>query len=264
MSHLAALDIHHGTLFDASALAYDRFRPGYPDAVIDEMVLLSRLGPGSRLLEVGCGTGQATAALAGRGFSVDCVDPGKNLIDVARQKCRQWPGVRFLAGRFEDVALGRGVYDLVLSAQAFHWVTPAVRLGKAARLLREGGSLALLCNYPGSPRNQAMESLSRLIQRESGGMLTAWSYQDELRGWAREIRESGLFRDLSVCRHAWQQRYTADQYVGLFRTYSDFLSLPRVLQQRVAACIRRFVAGHGGDILRPYDCLLIHARKGAP
>jgi SAM-dependent methyltransferase len=254
----------HGALFDASALAYDRFRPGYPEVIIDEMVLLSRLGPGSRLLEVGCGTGQATAALARREFRMDCVDPGKNLISVAREKCRAWPQVRFREARFEDFALELGAYDLVFSAQAFHWVAPSVRLRKAAGLLQAGGSLALLCNYPGRPHDEALERLSKLIQRESGGMLAAWNYEDEVRGWVSEINESGLFQQPSVCRHSWHQRYSADQYVGLFRTYSDFLSLPTALQQRITVRIHRFIAKHGGHVCRPYDCLLIHARKAGP
>ena len=224
-------------------------------------MLLSRLGPGSRLMEIGCGTGQATAALARRGFRMDCVEPGRNLISVAREKCRPWPRVRFREARFEDVALERGAYDLVFSAQAFHWVAPAVRLRKTALLLQARGSLALLCNYPGRLHDEALERLSKLIQRESGGMLRTWNYEDDVRGWVREISESGLFQDVSVCRHSWRQKYSADQYVGLFQTYSDFLSLPGALQERVAACIHRFIMGQGGHIRRPYDCLLIHARK---
>jgi SAM-dependent methyltransferase len=255
--------IDHGALFDASARAYDRFRPCYPDPVINEVASLSRIGPGSRLLEVGCGTGQATLALARRGFFIDCVDPGKNMMAVARKKCAQWPRVTFLAEKFEAAPLEPRAYDLVFSAHAFHWVAPAVRLKKAARLLRGKGSLALLYNYPAPADDEVMERLSSLIQRESGGLLSAWQYSREVQSWAREISASGLFEDLSVCRHSWRQGYTADAYVGLFRTYSDFLSLPATLQERVARCIHRFITRHGGSICRPYHSLLIHARKSA-
>ena len=44
-------DITHGGLFDESAAAYDHHRPAYPDVVIQEMIDLSNLRPGSRLLD---------------------------------------------------------------------------------------------------------------------------------------------------------------------------------------------------------------------
>ncbi len=254
-------DRGHGILFDDAAVAYDRFRPEYPRAVIDEAVILSRLRPGARLLEVGCGTGKATVAFASRGYRMDCIDPGKNLIAVARQKCRRWPRVAFRSARFEDTALQSRWYDMVLSAQALHWVEPAVRLRKAASLLGREGSLALLYNYPGAPDDETLERLSKLITRESGGLLSSWSYQDEVSGWVREIDESGLFGMVDVSRHRWCRQYSAEEYVGLFRTYSDFLSLPGVLQDRVAGCIHRVITRSGRSVRRTYDCILIHARR---
>ncbi len=255
------LAIRHGVLFDASAITYDRFRPTYPDAVIDDVISLSNLGPGSRLLEIGCGTGQATLPLAKRGYRLDCVDPGKNLLAMAQEKCRGWPRVSFTGARFEQAVLRSRSYDLVFSAQAFHWIEPMVRLRKAARLLDDDGSLALVYNYPGAPKDDVLERLSSLIQRESGGLLSAWNYEDEVEGWIEEIDGCGLFRNISVSRHSWHQHYSAEEYAGLFRTYSDFLSLPRALQNRVSRCIRRFISRYGGSVRRSYDCVLIHARK---
>jgi ubiquinone/menaquinone biosynthesis C-methylase UbiE len=253
--------IRHGALFDAFAHAYDRYRPGYPDAVIDDIISLSNLRPNSRLLEIGCGTGQATLLLAHRGYRIDCVDPGKNMIALAKNKCRPWPRVSFKPARFEEVELRSFSYDLVLSAQAFHWTEPAVRLRKAARLLNRKGSLALLYNYPGTPKDDLLEKLSSMIKRESGGLLSVWNYEDEVKGWIEEISGCGLFRDLRVYRHSWQQKYSAEEYAGLFRTYSDFLSLPKALQGRVTKCIRKVITRHGGSVSRPYDCVLLYAHK---
>ncbi len=260
----SAIDIEHGSLFDSSAAAYERFRPAYPQRVIDAMIGLSNLTPASRLLEIGCGTGKATFLLASRGYAIDCLDPGKRLIALAEMKCAKWPRVSFTTGRFEEIGFQPLSYDLVFSAQAFHWVDPAVRLRKVARLLRGGGSLALLYNYPGQPTgDEVLERLSKLIQRESGGQLSAWRYEDEVKGWLGEIRESGLFKDLTIARHQWQERYSAAEYVGLFSTFSDFLSLPKPLQGHVAKCIQQVITRCGGHVCRPYDCILIHARRRA-
>ena len=50
--------------YDEAALLYDQARPGYPEALFDDMVSLSGIPPGGRILEIGCGTGQATVPLA--------------------------------------------------------------------------------------------------------------------------------------------------------------------------------------------------------
>ena len=53
-----------GLEFDAVAERYDRVRPGYPAELFGELVALTGIGPGSRVLEVGWGTGKATVPLA--------------------------------------------------------------------------------------------------------------------------------------------------------------------------------------------------------
>ena len=254
-------DIHHGTIFDRAAVDYDRYRPAYPDDVIDDVVRLSRLTPSSRLLEIGCGTGKATVQFASRGYAIDCVDPGRRLVALAARKCQPWTGVSFTVGKFEDVALQPRLYDLVFSAQAFHWIEPRMRLRKAGLLLARGGSLALIYNYPGPPEGRLLETLSVSIERESRGRLSFWSWEDEVNRWSEEIDGSRLFKSPRLRRRRWQKRYSADEYLGLFCTFSDFLSLERSLQGRVASCIHRVISENGGSVVRPYECVLIHARK---
>ncbi len=247
-------------LFDTVAACYDRYRPAYPDASIDAVVSLSDLRPRARLLEIGCGTGQATVQFADRGYSIDCVDPGRNLVSRAVRNCSRYPRIRFTVDTFENAPLAPRRYALVYSAHAFHWVSAAVRMKKAARLLAPGGSLALLYNYPGRPEERPLRNLGLELAEESRGKLGAWDYMRDIALWTAEIAASRLFRDLTVCRHRWFKRYTAEDYVGLYRTYTDFLSLPPGLQERLARRIHRAVARNGGWITRPYDCLLIHAR----
>src|SRR5947209_4923085 len=71
---------------DEVAERYDRARPGYPLALVDDLVDLACLGRGSRVLEIGCGTGQLTVPLAERGVSLVGVELGANLAAIARRK----------------------------------------------------------------------------------------------------------------------------------------------------------------------------------
>ena len=95
-----------GQTFNTVASIYDAQRSGYPEALFDDLLRISRLRPDDRVLEVGCGTGQATAGFAARGLRVVATDPGDQLLDIARPKFDQFPNVQFEISSFEDWPLG--------------------------------------------------------------------------------------------------------------------------------------------------------------
>jgi SAM-dependent methyltransferase len=253
------VDIKRGKLFESSALDYDQFRPSYPDKIINELVSLSNLRSSSRLLEVGCGTGKATVSMAARGYLIDCVDPGKSLIAFAKRNCRSWPNVTFRVSRFEDMQVERCHYDLLYAAQAFHWIDPKMRLRKAAALLKPDGCLGLLYNYPGKQKDPLIEQISAAVLEESDGKMKPWDYIEEIANWKAELENFDSFRDLSIVRHRWSIRYSASSYTGLYRTYSDFLSLPAKAKRRVTDRMREVIQGAGGLVTRSYDSVLLHA-----
>src|SRR5262249_60031843 len=99
-----------------------------------------------RMREIGAGTGKATVALARRGFEIVALEPGSNMAAVLRRKTASFPAVSIEETTFEAWRAGDRRFDLVLSAQAFHWVDPALRYVKAAAALRGDGALALIRN----------------------------------------------------------------------------------------------------------------------
>ena len=115
------------TTFDEAAAIYDEVRPGYPEGLFDDVVSLSGIPAGGRILEIGCGTGQAT-------------------VSFARRNLKGYPQAEVRTGAFEESSLQEGAFDLAISATAFHWLDPAVAYPKAATALRDGGSLALFWN----------------------------------------------------------------------------------------------------------------------
>ena len=74
--------------FDGVADLYERARPGYPEAVFDDLATLARLPAPARILEIGCGTGQATLPLARRGHAITCVELGASLAARAARSFR--------------------------------------------------------------------------------------------------------------------------------------------------------------------------------
>ena len=104
--------------FDQAAELYDRARPRYPAALFDDLAELAGIGPGSKVLEIGPGTGQATVALAERGCRVVAVELGAALAAVARRNLARFPAVEVVTAPFEDWPLPKEPFDLVLAATA--------------------------------------------------------------------------------------------------------------------------------------------------
>ena len=128
--------------FDQIALEYDRYRPEYPIELISDIVAISEIPKGGRILEIGCGTGKASMPFAEMGYTMLCIDPGKNLLELARSKCKKFRRVSFVEATFEAAKIKPNIFDLVIAAQSFHWVNPAVGYKKSCRVLKDSGSVA--------------------------------------------------------------------------------------------------------------------------
>jgi SAM-dependent methyltransferase len=144
----AELRRRYAQVFDDVAEDYDRERRGYPDELIDAACDRGGLRTGDAVVEVGCGTGLLTTSLLARGLHVEAIDPGANMIRLARRRVGEGAKVRFHHARFEDLAPPEGPFAAVFSATAFHWIEPAVGWARAAGLLAPGGILALLQYCP--------------------------------------------------------------------------------------------------------------------
>jgi ubiquinone/menaquinone biosynthesis C-methylase UbiE len=133
--------------FDGLAAGYDRHRPSYPAAAIDYLIRVCALVPGSRVVDVGCGTGISTRLLAARGLEVIGIEPNA---DMRRQAeligCPAGPAASFREGRAEATGLPDACASLVIAAQAFHWFANESSLREFHRLLRPGGWVALIWN----------------------------------------------------------------------------------------------------------------------
>ncbi len=134
----------YGMVFDDIAAEYDQHRPAYPDELVDQACQVAGIGRGDLVLEVGCGTGQLTRSLVSRGLRVTALEPGANLMALARQNLDGAAEVEFVNARFEDARLPRERFRAVFSASAFHWIDPETSWQRAADVLVPGGTLALV------------------------------------------------------------------------------------------------------------------------
>ena len=123
---------------------YDRVRPGYPDGLFVDLVAVTGLNEGSSVLEVGCGTGQATSSLAALGCSVTAIEPGVEMAALARQRIATFGNVEVETSTFEEWDERGARFDVLVAASSWHWVDPSIGWQRAHDVLRPDGWLALL------------------------------------------------------------------------------------------------------------------------
>jgi ubiquinone/menaquinone biosynthesis C-methylase UbiE len=266
-----------GLLFETVAEEYDRVRPTYPPELVD--IACAGLDSSSRVLEVGCGTGKLTRDLAQRRFTLDAVDPGEGMLAVAR---RAAPDATFHRARFEDVELPEGTFDAVFSATAFHWVDPRIGWAKVARLLRPGGTFALLTHTADTtgPMYDAFraswreavpdgpEWAPRTIDEQLAGAEARRDNVSEVWAWFchRELRvpeAAELFEDVRIATEARDLDETADEALAHLRTTSQYLHLDQPRRDRLEERQREIIDAAGGYRDTIY-ALLVTARAVPP
>jgi len=235
---------------------YDRMRPGYPGELFDDLAALTGAEAGSRVLELGCGTGQATVPLARSGYQVVAVEPGAGLADLARRRLAAFPSVDVVTSSFEAWPLPAQAFDLVLAATSFHWIAPEVRVAKSAQALRPGGALAVVSTtHVAGGDVQFFADVQRCYERWDPATppgLRLRAAADVPHG-CEEISGSGSFGDVAIRRYEHEQRYTAQQYRDLLLTYSGHRSMERTAREALLSCIVHLIDEHyGGRITKRY------------
>lgn len=134
--------------FTGLAELYARCRPTYPAAAIDHIVTTAALRPGSRVVDVGCGTGISTRLFAARGLRVIGIEPNADMRSQAESAASP-PGSippEYRSGTGEATGLPDASGELVVAAQAFHWFRPDEALQEFHRILVPDGWVALMWN----------------------------------------------------------------------------------------------------------------------
>jgi SAM-dependent methyltransferase len=252
------------TTFEDVPELYDRARPSYPDEIFDDLAALAQLPETARILEIGCGTGQATLALAERGYQVTCVELGEQLAAIARRKLSRFPTVEVINANFEGWQPPHAEdFDAVVAFTAFHWIAPEVRYAKAASLLRDNGTLAIVSTQHVLPPDgdnfflEVQEDYEAVVPDDPSTKAGAPTHPDSTQDLSEEIAASGFFRNVSARRYLWDVTYTADEYIGVLNTYSGHRALDDDTRERLLARIhQRVEARPGGNVRKTYLAML--------
>ena len=110
--------------FNEDEANYDAARPGYPRELYEDVFTYAKERiSGTRAIEVGIGTGQATKPFLDAGFQVTAIEIGDKLAALAAEKFRDYPGFRVLCADFMEALPGEeACADLIYAGTAFHWL----------------------------------------------------------------------------------------------------------------------------------------------
>ena len=257
------LAVQRSRLFDQQAEAYDRFRPNYPDALIDE--LLGPMPAGMDVLDVGCGTGIASRQIAQRGANVLGVELAPGMAEVARSH-----GVDVEIAAFEAWEAAGRTFDRVTSAQAWHWLDLRVATAKAASVLRPGGKLCLIWNAGCQPDDlaDALEEVYARVVPPGGHRLFRGYAADRLSdmktGLDSEIDTISTVPDFGAPTERWfpwTRAYQRDEWLHQLVSRSDHAALDPAVRVRLFEAIGAAIDDHGGSFVMSFETVLITATR---
>lgn len=254
-------------VFDQIAEEYDAIRPGYPEEFIDNVVKVAAVPEGGRILEVGCGSGQATESLLRYGAEFTCLDISPSLLSIAEKKFggRADIDIRFRQSSFEEFDGEGKPFDLVIAASSWHWIDPEIGYRKAASLLAPTGSLAVIATLHPKPFTgffERVQEVYRDVVPEWGNPNSTRTTADVIRDTRKEMESSGCFRTVTSVRCEWSIEYRRDDYLRLLKTYSDHYRLgPERLGLLFEGIGRLIDESYGGRVTRPYETVGYVGRK---
>lgn len=250
-------------VFNEIAQIYDEARPGYPRELIEDIIHMANLQDGSSILDIGIGTGQGTIPFADKGYFIHCLEPGEKLIAIAKQNMKSYQKVTFDTVTFEEWKLQKQCFDLVISAQAFHWVDRKIGFPKVAQALKENGYIALFWNFTISKNTPITESLKEVFQKyipqDSGKKSSLDSLIKKREKW---INDSLCFKNLIKKEYPWSVNHNSEEYINLLKTQTFYQKFNDEEKSNIPNIIEKVFNDYGGFITLHYLSALFFAQKG--
>jgi SAM-dependent methyltransferase len=251
-------------LFGLDTAAYERGRPGHADEVYDVLRERCGLGEGTKVLEVGPGTGQATRRLAELGADpLVGVEPDAALADLLRERFGDRVEIR--GSTLEEAEL-EDDFDLAAAASSFHWVDEDVGLAKIHGALRPGGWVALWWTAFGDgnrpdPFRDATDPLTAAFPRGPSEVEGRRPFAHDAENRIAALERAG-FAEILPRRVEWWHTWDTEGIRGLFGSFSSTLSLePHARAAFLDSIAEIAERDFGGRVTKPVVTALYTARK---
>jgi SAM-dependent methyltransferase len=252
--------------FKESAPDYDAVRPGYPQELFVDLLDFAQPPGSAEVLEIGCGTGQATRSLVDLDLELTCLEPSASLCKLAQAHFSSFKNVRFFVASFEEYEHSPSAFNLIFAATSFHWLDPNVRLTKCADLLVSGGALAVFSSTHPQPYTEFFAEVQEVYDRH----VPEWarpqepgaSADDPMLRPADSVLRDDRFSEAVISSYNWSVNFSTAEYLRLLRTFSDHIRLGEDRLRGLTDDIGKLIdARYEGRVTRPYATVLHMARR---
>jgi len=252
--------------FNAVAEEYEKYRPTYPEQLFEDIIQYTNLQKEDSVLEIGCGTGQATSGMVNKGHTrIICIELGSNLAHLTADKFRTYPAIRVVNSAFEQWDGAGKPFKLAISGTAFHFIEPEYGYRRVAELLDQDGCIGFFWTVH-VPQYNEIHNHIRQHYRELAPDLDDSLYPSpaETIQERKEITaKSGLYEDIIVKEYDWIQTFTSQDYIALLNTNSRHRQLPEAVKETLLHRIQNTIDEFGGKIDKDYKVALFLARKSS-
>jgi SAM-dependent methyltransferase len=238
------------TGFDRAAEDYQRTRPVCPPRLFDDLIDRAGLRAWGRVIEIGCGTAQATVPLAERGLAVTAIELGAELAAVARRRLAGFPAAEVVTSSFEDWE-PRGVpADAVVAVSSLHWIDPRLRYAKPHELLRPGCAMAVAgCLWARPADAERFWTDVQEDYRAVGFAGDPPPPPEQIGRWHFPPEAGALFDEVASLRYPFQVRYSSAGYLANLATQSGTDALGEVRRAEFLTRVRQRLESLGSPRL---------------
>lgn len=252
-------------MFDEAVLDYEKRRPKYGSQIFEDIIKYADITADKSIIEIGCGTGQATESFLKTKCKVTAVELGENLAAYTKNKFRDCANLEVIQSAFENYECDNNKFDMLYSATAFHWIPDEIGYKKSYKILKSGGTIALFWNKPCI--NSKDDPLYKKIQSLYNQFLPQLSHKaanntDKARysGRMNQIERYG-FIDIKFKLYHNIRKMTGVEYTELLNTYSDHRSLDKSIRLPFFNAVRAAIEESGNELII-YDTVDLYlARK---
>ncbi len=260
-----------GELFTGTAAYYSRFRPAYRESLLTLVSETFRLDGRGRLLDLGCGPGVLTIALAPMFEEVVAIDPNDQMLAEGERvaTAKGLANIEWRRGSSEDLGAVSGMFRLISMGNSFHWMNGEKTLNVLHPLVEDGGGLAIVASGFPFPEDAPIEPWRNKVAE----IVLKHAAPSHFHGYGLPVPvesrfESQVMRSKFKLMRSWKERYeqtwTIDEMIG--NLYSTSYCNPRLLGSNREAFERQLRAAMleyspSGILTEPQDTWAVLAFK---
>jgi SAM-dependent methyltransferase len=243
--------------FDSIPEQFDKWRIHYSVELFAHIIAKANIGRGTKVLELGPGTGQATDPILDTGCDYTAIELGKNFAEVLRKKYGERGNYKLINDDFITHDFGGEKFDFIYSAATIQWIPEEVAFGKTFELLKSGGMLAMI--YLHGDYETPDPALFADIQKVYDAYFKPTkNYKG---GFVYDNAVNYGFTELETKNFKGRREYTADEYIQYIGTHSDHIMLEEPYRTPFFEGIYEAVQAHGGKVVYNDTYILKTVRK---